>query len=77
METIELPAKVPVASLKPADECGTSSERGADVEAGTVSVPNAGYARRLTKRQVMMITFGAGIGTGLWVGTGQALHDGK
>lgn len=23
--------------------------------------------------QVMMMTFGAGIGTGLWVGTGQAL----
>jgi len=37
----------------------------------------AGYHRRLTKRQIMFITFGAGIGTGLWVGTGQALKYGK
>lgn len=36
-------------------------------------VDNAGYRRQLSKRQIMMMTFGAGIGTGLWVGTGTAL----
>lgn len=36
----------------------------------------AGYHRSLTRRKVMMMTFGAGIGTGLWVGTGQALYYG-
>ncbi|KZF25802.1 hypothetical protein L228DRAFT_266251 [Xylona heveae TC161] len=34
----------------------------------------AGYHRQLGRRQIMMMTFGAGIGTGLWVGTGSALH---
>ena len=38
--------------------------------------PTAGYHRSLTRRKVMMMNFGAGIGTGLWVGTGQALHYG-
>ncbi|KAI3219523.1 hypothetical protein DTO012A9_10225 [Penicillium roqueforti] len=38
---------------------------------------DAGYHRSLTRRQIMMMTFGAGIGTGLWVGTGQALHYGE
>ena len=38
---------------------------------------NAGFHRSLTRRKVMMMTFGAGIGTGLWVGTGQALYYGK
>lgn len=38
--------------------------------------PTAGYHRSLTRRKVMMMTFGAGIGTGLWVGTGQALYYG-
>jgi amino acid transporter len=37
----------------------------------------AGYHRSLTRRQIMMMTFGAGIGTGLWVGTGQALYYGE
>jgi len=37
------------------------------------NVDHVGYHRRLGKRQVMMMTFGAGIGTGLWVGTGTAL----
>lgn len=63
-----------------------NDEKGADVErqpsapqAGTVTtvvgsgVDDVGYHRRLSKRQVMMMTFGAGIGTGLWVGTGNAL----
>lgn len=36
-------------------------------------VHDAGYHRQLSKRQIMMMTFGAGIGTGLWVGTGTAL----
>ena len=36
-------------------------------------VDDAGYHRRLSKRQIMMMTFGSGIGTGLWVGTGNAL----
>ncbi|KAH9836426.1 amino acid transporter, partial [Teratosphaeria destructans] len=36
-------------------------------------VDNSGYHRHLGKRQVMMMTFGACIGTGLWVGTGTAL----
>ncbi|OJJ36285.1 hypothetical protein ASPWEDRAFT_109179 [Aspergillus wentii DTO 134E9] len=35
---------------------------------------DAGYHRSLTRRQIMMMTFGAGIGTGLWVGTGEALR---
>ncbi|KAL4875736.1 amino acid permease/ SLC12A domain-containing protein [Aspergillus karnatakaensis] len=35
---------------------------------------DVGYHRSLTRRKVMMMTFGAGIGTGLWVGTGQALY---
>jgi amino acid transporter len=39
-------------------------------------VDNAGYDRSLTKRQIMMMTFGAGVGTGLWVGTGTALKYG-
>lgn len=34
----------------------------------------AGYHRSLTRRKVRMMTFGAGIGRGLWVKTGQALH---
>lgn len=37
------------------------------------AVDTAGFHRRLNKRQIMMMTFGAGIGTGLWVGTGTAL----
>lgn len=41
------------------------------------AVESAGYHRSLTRRKVMMMTFGAGIGTGLWVGTGQALLYGK
>ncbi|KAF2089928.1 amino acid transporter [Saccharata proteae CBS 121410] len=32
-----------------------------------------GYERSLKRRQIMMMAFGAGIGTGLWVGTGSAL----
>ncbi|PWY70113.1 amino acid transporter [Aspergillus eucalypticola CBS 122712] len=34
---------------------------------------DVGYHRSLGSRQIMMMTFGAGVGTGLWVGTGTAL----
>ncbi|PWY87820.1 amino acid transporter [Aspergillus sclerotioniger CBS 115572] len=34
---------------------------------------DVGYHRSLGRRQIMMMTFGAGVGTGLWVGTGTAL----
>lgn len=44
-----------------------------DVTGNTNGVDQAGYHRRLNKRQIMFMTFGAGIGTGLWVGTGTAL----
>lgn len=40
---------------------------------GPEGVDTAGYHRRLNKRQIMFMTFGTGIGTGLWVGTGTAL----
>ncbi|KAG7712896.1 hypothetical protein KL950_000767 [Ogataea haglerorum] len=40
------------------------------------SVDNSGYKRQITGRQVLMITFGAGIGTGFWVGMGSALRQG-
>ncbi|KAF1345026.1 amino acid permease/ SLC12A domain-containing protein [Delphinella strobiligena] len=51
----------------------------ADCEHGTITelstaVDHAGFHRALGKRQIMMMTFGAGIGTGLWVGTGTALR---
>lgn len=50
-----------------------------DVENAVVTAPSvdtAGYHRALGRRQIMMMTFGCGIGTGLWVGTGQALKYG-
>lgn len=57
-----------------------NSVSGSDQEGITTSisapVDTAGYDRSLTKRQIMMMTFGAGIGTGLWVGTGTALKYG-
>ncbi|PWY92519.1 amino acid transporter [Aspergillus heteromorphus CBS 117.55] len=49
----------------------------ADVAKGVSELLGAnedvGYHRSLGHRQIMMMTFGAGIGTGLWVGTGTAL----
>ncbi|OJJ54492.1 hypothetical protein ASPSYDRAFT_160179 [Aspergillus sydowii CBS 593.65] len=42
--------------------------------ATAINPEDVGYHRSLTRRKVMMMTFGAGIGTGLWVGTGQALY---
>lgn len=44
--------------------------------ATAINPEDVGYHRSLTRRKVMMMTFGAGIGTGLWVGTGQALYYG-
>lgn len=79
--------KVQMTTEKPIGGSDVVSEQSAaadDVEHGSIrslgnggGIKNAGYSRRLTKRQVMMMVFGAGIGTGLWVGTGQALHYGK
>lgn len=40
------------------------------------SVDDVGYKRQITGRQVLMITFGAGIGAGFWVGMGTALKNG-
>lgn len=60
-------------------ELGHASSREGDtavlgVPAGEGNgVDTAGFHRRLSKRQIMFMTFGAGIGTGLWVGTGTAL----
>ncbi|PYI20541.1 amino acid transporter [Aspergillus violaceofuscus CBS 115571] len=52
-------------------------EQSDDFEKGTTELLGAnedvGYHRSLGRRQIMMMTFGAGIGTGLWVGTGTAL----
>ncbi|KAK4939849.1 hypothetical protein LTR10_019916 [Elasticomyces elasticus] len=44
-------------------------------EVGVSRVPKVdqGYHRSLSSRQIMMMAFGGGIGTGLWVGTGTAL----
>ncbi|KAI9726544.1 MAG: hypothetical protein M1834_008986 [Cirrosporium novae-zelandiae] len=47
-----------------------------DIAQGTVAETtngDAGFSRSLKRRQIMMMAFGAGIGTGLWVGTGSAL----
>lgn len=57
---------------------GSDIEKSPSTAEGTVvnayaNIDDAGYHRALTRRQVMMMTFGAGIGTGLWVGTGTAL----
>ncbi|KAJ5962952.1 hypothetical protein N7501_007893 [Penicillium viridicatum] len=59
------------------DDIERSATSGTERHGSTVVLSasdDAGYHRSLTRRQIMMMTFGAGIGTGLWVGTGQALH---
>ncbi|KAF9633859.1 putative amino acid protein [Lasiodiplodia theobromae] len=48
----------------------------AEGHVGTVDLVEVGYERSLKRRQIMMMAFGAGIGTGLWVGTGSALAKG-
>lgn len=48
------------------EQNATDIAHGATVVLGT-SVDNGGYHRRLTRRQIMMTTFGAGLGTGLYV----------
>lgn len=48
-----------------------------DIEVGSTNLltkNDMGFKRTLHRRQIMMMTFGAGIGTGLWVGTGTALR---
>lgn len=42
----------------------TDISNGTTVVLGT-AIDNAGYHRRLGRRQIMMMTFGAGVGTGL------------
>ncbi|KAL4905440.1 hypothetical protein BDW74DRAFT_177809 [Aspergillus multicolor] len=67
-------------SLEPKAEAAADIERIAtssseqNGSSTQIDPDNVGYHRSLTRRKVMMMTFGAGIGTGLWVGTGQALH---
>lgn len=57
--------KLPKDILKHPDiENATDVGQGTTVVLGTV-VDNAGYHRRLGRRQIMMMTFGAGVGTGL------------
>ncbi|KAJ6155330.1 hypothetical protein N7470_005896 [Penicillium chermesinum] len=54
-----------------------TATQGTERNGSSTEIPgqnNAGFHRSLTRRKVMMMTFGAGIGTGLWVGTGQALY---
>lgn len=70
--TILEPSKLPAISEK---YVATDLERNVSDSKRTTTtrVSDAGYSRQLTKRQIMMMTFGAGIGTGLWVGTGTAL----
>ncbi|KAF2161387.1 hypothetical protein M409DRAFT_28121 [Zasmidium cellare ATCC 36951] len=60
------------------DERAPDLEKASSCQDGTTTtvgsgVDDAGFRRQLGKRQIMMMTFGAGIGTGLWVGTGTAL----
>lgn len=54
---------------KPVDPEQASSIRDGVIASTTTDVDDAGYRRVLTMRQIMMMTFGAGIGTGLWVST--------
>ncbi|KAK7730670.1 hypothetical protein SLS57_001500 [Botryosphaeria dothidea] len=56
-----------------ADVAVEPSSDASEREAGTVDLVEVGYERSLKRRQIMMMAFGAGIGTGLWVGTGSAL----
>ncbi|RDW68987.1 uncharacterized protein DSM5745_08747 [Aspergillus mulundensis] len=70
--------KQPATGIEPKAEAdiervatSSSEQNGSSMQ---IDPDNVGYHRSLTRRKVMMMTFGAGIGTGLWVGTGQALH---
>lgn len=60
-----------------ADVAVEPSSDASEREAGTVDLVEVGYERSLKRRQIMMMAFGAGIGTGLWVGTGSALTKGQ
>ncbi|OMP85440.1 putative amino-acid permease meu22 [Diplodia seriata] len=56
-----------------ADVAVEPSTDAAEGQVGMVDLVEVGYERSLKRRQIMMMAFGAGIGTGLWVGTGSAL----
>lgn len=54
------------------DKKAPDLEKASSCQDGTTTivgsgVDDAGFRRQLGKRQIMMMTFGAGIGTGLWV----------
>ncbi|KAL4745903.1 hypothetical protein BDW72DRAFT_198215 [Aspergillus terricola var. indicus] len=66
--------KKALSSAKTDIERTATSSSEANGSSTPIDPDNVGYHRSLTRRKVMMMTFGAGIGTGLWVGTGQALH---
>ncbi|KAK7524851.1 amino acid transporter [Phyllosticta citriasiana] len=62
------------ADLEIKDVAVETSQVMSDSGVGSVQpFQEVGYARSLKRRQIMMMAFGAGIGTGLWVGTGSAL----
>ncbi|KAK8258249.1 amino acid permease/ SLC12A domain-containing protein [Phyllosticta capitalensis] len=62
------------AELEVKDVAVEASQVTSDSGVGSVQpLQEVGYARSLKRRQIMMMAFGAGIGTGLWVGTGSAL----
>ncbi len=61
--------------VMPADE-EINQEVGAQYELSAGPRVDHGYHRALTSRQIMMMAFGGGIGTGLWVGMGTALARG-
>lgn len=63
---------------RPSDLKHVDIGRTSSIEVGDIVPPrnDAGYRRALHARQIMMLAFGGGIGTGLWVGTGTALARG-
>ncbi|CZR59171.1 uncharacterized protein PAC_09063 [Phialocephala subalpina] len=58
-------------------DIAVGGSEGSDVEPGqteAVESESYGWNRGLSPRAVIMLSLGGGIGTGLWVGTGTALH---
>ncbi|GAD95203.1 amino acid transporter [Paecilomyces variotii No. 5] len=69
----------PEKEIKVNDDIEQNAVNSTNAQEGVITaiapaVDAAGFHRRLGRRQIMMMTFGAGIGTGLWVGTGTALR---
>lgn len=56
------------------EQNATNIAHSATVVLGT-NVDNGGYHRKLTRRQIMMTTFGAGVGTGLYVLTAEDMFS--